>query len=283
MVQIDPKKSSIREIYHLMISAISPRPIAFVGSVNNLNEHNLAPYSFFNGFGANPPIVGFSPANSGRTGLPKDTLLNIEETKEFTISIVTKDIVNQVSLSSCEFSRNIDEFEKTGLTKFKSQIISPYGVKESPIIMECKLYDIIKLGDLPASGNLILGEIIFFHVDEKVLDEKNNINSKKINHIGRSGGNFYTESKNSFFEIHKPNCLGIGFDKLPADLLQSSLRGDELAKLASVKDIPELILNESLIYNSFEEVISEISFNLKNDDVMNSWQIFLNWENKSNV
>ena len=283
MVQIDPKKSSIREIYHLMISAISPRPIAFVGSVNNLNEHNLAPYSFFNGFGANPPIVGFSPANSGRTGLPKDTLLNIEETKEFTISIVTKDIVNQVSLSSCEFSRNIDEFEKTGLTKFKSQIISPYGVKESPIIMECKLYDIIKLGDLPASGNLILGEIIFFHVDEKVLDEKNNINSKEINHIGRSGGNFYTESKNSFFEIHKPNCLGIGFDKLPADLLQSSLRGDELAKLASVKDIPELILNESLIYNSFEEVISEISFNLKNDDVMNSWQIFLNWENKSNV
>ena len=155
MVQIDPKKSSIREIYHLMISAISPRPIAFVGWVNNLNEHNLAPYSFFNGFGANPPIVGFSPANSGRTGLPKDTLLNIEETKEFTISIVTKDIVNQVSLSSCEFSRNIDEFEKTGLTKFKSQIISPYGVKESPIIMECKLYDIIKLGDLPASGNLI--------------------------------------------------------------------------------------------------------------------------------
>ena len=283
MIQIDPKKSSIRDIYHLMISAISPRPIAFVGSVNNLDEHNLAPYSFFNGFGANPPIVGFSPANSGRTGLPKDTLLNIEETKEFTISIVTKDIVNQVSLSSCEFSRNVDEFEKTGLTKFKSQIISPYGVKESPIIMECKLYEIIKLGNLPASGNLILGEIIFFHIDEKVLDEKNKINSKEINHIGRSGGNFYTESKNSFFEIHKPNCLGIGFDKLPADLLQSSLKGDELAKLASVEYIPELILNESLVYHSLKEVISEISSSLKKDDVLKSWQIFLNWENNSNV
>tara|TARA_B100001094_G_scaffold320406_1_gene366577 strand:+ start:138 stop:989 length:852 start_codon:yes stop_codon:yes gene_type:complete len=283
MIQIDPKKSSIRDVYHLMISAISPRPIAFVGSVNNLDEHNLAPYSFFNGFGANPPIVGFSPANSGRTGLPKDTLLNIEETKEFTISIVTKDIVNQVSLSSCEFSRNVDEFEKTGLTKFKSQIISPYGVKESPIIMECKLYEIIKLGNLPASGNLILGEIIFFHIDEKVLDEKNKINSKEINHIGRSGGNFYTESKNSFFEIHKPNCLGVGFDKLPADLLQSSLRGDELAKLASVEYIPELILNESLACHSLKEVISEISSSLKKDDVQKSWQIFLNWENNSNV
>jgi len=282
MVKIDPKNSTIRDVYHLMISAISPRPIAFVGSVNSLNEHNLAPYSFFNGFGANPPIVGFSPANSGRTGLPKDTLLNIEETKEFTISVVTKNIVEQVSLSSCEFDRNIDEFNKTGLTKYKSKIISPYGVKESPIIMECKLHDIIKLGGLPASGNLILGEIVFFHIDDEFLDKDNKILSGKINHIGRSGGNFYTESKNSFFEVKKPNCVGIGFDNLPTKLLNSDLKGIHLAKLASVDKIPSLILSDSN-FNSFEKMIDAVSSKLKNDDVISAWQIFLNWENKKNV
>ena len=283
MIEINPKNSTIRDVYHLMISAISPRPIAFVGSVSNLNEHNLAPYSFFNGFGANPPIIGFSPANSGRTGLPKDTLLNIEETKEFTISIVTKNIVEQVSLSSCEYNRNIDEFDKTGLTKFKSKIVSPYGVKESPIVMECKLYDIIKLGGKPASGNLILGEIVYFHIDEKVLDEQNKIIPKKINHIGRSAGNFYTESKNSFFEVKKPNCIGIGFDSLPKKLLESSLMGTELAKMASIKEIPDLILDTFLNLDSFQAVIDEISSKLKEDDVSSAWQIFLNWNKSRNV
>ena len=162
-------------------------------------------------------------------------------------------------------------------------MISPFGVKESPIIMECKLYDIIKLGGLPASGNLILGEIVFFHIDDKVLDEKNKIISENINHIGRSGGNFYTESKNSLFEIKKPNYTGIGFDNLPKKLLQSSLKGSELAKMASVERIPSLISNNSLSFNSFKEVIDAISFKLKKDDAESAWQIFLKWDNSKNV
>ena len=137
------KDLDVKSVYHFLISGISPRPIALVGSIDKENNSNLAPFSFFNAFGANPPIVGFSPALSGRTGLPKDTLLNIRETKEFTISIVNSDMVGQISLSSCEFDRNTDEFDKAGLTKFKSKTIKPYAVKESNFIMECKLHNII--------------------------------------------------------------------------------------------------------------------------------------------
>ena len=162
----NPKKLDIKTNYHLMISGIVPRPIAFVSSISKKGEINLAPYSFFNGFGANPPIVGFSPALSGRTGLPKDTLLNIKETKEFTISIANSKMVGQVSLSSCEYSRDIDEFDKTGLSKEESIVVKPPFIKESSFSMECKLYDIIDLGNKPASGNLILGEIVMFHVSE---------------------------------------------------------------------------------------------------------------------
>ena len=142
------KELDIKSVYHLLISGISPRPIALVSSMDEKGNSNLAPFSFFNDFGANPPIIGFSPALSGRTGLPKDTLLNIKDTKEFTISIVNSEIVEQISLSSCEFDKNIDEFTKTGLTKLKSKMIAPYGVAESNFIMECKLYNIIELGNL---------------------------------------------------------------------------------------------------------------------------------------
>ena len=153
-----------------MISGIVPRPIAFVSSISKNGAVNLAPYSFFNGFGANPPIVGFSPALSGRTGKPKDTLLNIQDTKEFTISIANSSMVGQVSLSSCEYERSIDEFDITGLTKKDSDLVAPPYVSESAFVMECKLHDIIYLGNKPASGNLILGEIVMFHVSEEILD-----------------------------------------------------------------------------------------------------------------
>ena len=126
--EFNSKKLDIKSIYHLLISGISPRPIALVGSIDKNGNSNLAPYSFFNAFGANPPIVGFSPALSGRTGLPKDTLLNIRDTKEFTISIINSQMVEQISLSSCEFDKSIDEFVKTGLKKYKSKMIKNFGV-----------------------------------------------------------------------------------------------------------------------------------------------------------
>ena len=264
----------IKSVYHLLISGISPRPIALVGSIDKKNNSNLAPFSFFNAFGANPPIVGFSPALSGRTGLPKDTLLNIKDTKEFTISIVNSEIVEQISLSSCEFDKNVDEFTKSGLTKLNSKMIAPYGVAESNFIMECKLYNIIELGNKPASGNLILGEVIQFHINKSILTKTDSVDPHKLDPIARNGGSWYTETKKGLFELKKPKNIGIGFDFLPAYIRDSSLSGNELAKLASVEKIPNYIKN-NYDFNSKQEIFSSIKSNIQDNNIDEAWQLTL--------
>ena len=264
----------VKSVYHLLISGISPRPIALVGSLDENGISNLAPFSFFNAFGANPPIIGFSPALSGRTGLPKDTLLNIKETEEFTISIVNSSIVEQISLSSCEFDKNIDEFVKTGLTKYKSENIGAYGVQESNFIMECKLHDIISLGGKPGSGNLILGEVLQFHINKSILTETNQVDPYKLDPIARNGGSWYTEAKKGLFELKKPNNIGIGFDQLPNYILNSSLTGNQLAKLASIKSIPSFKDNMYTI-DSREELIKSIKNKIDENDIDEAWQLIL--------
>ena len=275
--KINPNSNNVKENYHLLISGVSPRPIALVGSRDFDNNYNLAPFSFFNAFGANPPIIGFSPALSGRTGLPKDTLLNIKSTKEFTVSVVTSDLVYQTSLASCEFDKNVDEFSKSGLSKYNSKIILTPGVKESPFIMECKLIEIIDLGGKPGSGNLILGEVVFFHIDESLFDNDGSINPFKINQVGRNGGGWYTEVKKSLFSLSKPRGIGIGFDAIPLEFLDSKLTGNQLAKLASMIEVPELI-NINIPIN-FEDIIKKISIMLDNDEVEKAWHFILKWKN----
>lgn len=269
------KDLDVKSVYHLLISGISPRPIALVGSVDLENNANLAPFSFFNAFGANPPIVGFSPALSGRTGLPKDTLLNIRQVKEFTISIVNSSMVEQISLASCEFDKSVDEFEKTGLTKFKSKIVSPYAVSESNFIMECKLHDILELGNKPASGNLILGEVLKFHINESILDSTDKVDPYKLDPIARNGGSWYTEAKKGLFELKKPNNIGIGFDAIPDKIKKSKhFNGTQLAKLAGVKKIPE---NLKLKQNgSLSELYSICKEKLDNNQIQDAWQIIFN-------
>ena len=264
----------VKSVYHLLISGISPRPIALVGSLDENGISNLAPFSFFNAFGANPPIIGFSPALSGRTGLPKDTLLNIKETEEFTVSIVNSSIVEQISLSSCEFDKNIDEFVKTGLTKYKSENIGAYGVQESNFIMECKLHDIISLGENPGSGNLILGEVLQFHINKSILTDTNQVDPYKLDPIARNGGSWYTEAKKGLFELKKPNNIGIGFDQLPNYILNSSLTGNQLAKLASIKSIPFFKDNMYTI-DSKEELIKSIKNEIDKNDIDEAWQLIL--------
>ena len=264
----------VKSVYHLLISGISPRPIALVGSLDENGISNLAPFSFFNAFGANPPIIGFSPALSGRTGLPKDTLLNIKETEEFTVSIVNSSIVEQISLSSCEFDKNIDEFVKTGLTKYKSENIAAYGVQESNFIMECKLHDIISLGGKPGSGNLILGKVLQFHINESILTETNQVDPYKLDPIARNGGSWYTEAKKGLFELKKPNNIGIGFDQLPNYILNSNLTGNQLAKLASIKSIPSFKDNMYTI-DSKEELIKSIKNKININDIDEAWQLIL--------
>ena len=260
------------ENYKLMVASISPRPIAFVGTKSAKGYDNLAPFSFFNGFGANPPIIGFSPALSGRTGKPKDTLININETKEFTISVVNFNIANQMSLSSCEFSSTVDEFEKAGLSKEKSNLVKPYGVSESPIIFECKLVNILELGGKPGSGNLILGEIVAFHVNKNIIDDSNIIDEKSMDLIGRMGYGDYVQASKSMFTIYKPKFNGVGFDALPNKVKESKyLNGNHLAKLASVGEIPEdrNLRNDISEHKLFKNCIEK----LDSDNIDDAWQI----------
>jgi len=275
--KIDLKDLELKEIYNLMISGISPRPIAFVGTQDKSGNDNLAPFSYFNAFGSNPPIVGFSPANSGRTGKQKDTLINIRSTKEFSISMINYSMVEQVSLSSCEFESKIDEFVKSGLTKKQSSVIKPYSVSESYFIMECKLHDIIELGGKPGSGNLILGEILSFHVSPDIFDENNKIDPVKLDPISRLGYNYYSRSRDGFFQIHKPKHNGIGFDGLP-ELLRSSVHftGNELAKLAGVKSLPKIELEFDYLDSlSSDNLILKVKESLSNMDLEMSWQAAL--------
>ena len=260
---------SMVENYRLMIASISPRPIAFVGTQDVNKNDNLAPFSFFNGFGANPPIVGFSPALSGKTGEPKDTLLNIKKTKEFTISMVSFEMGEQMSLSSCGFPSNIDEFNKAGFTKNKSVLIKPSGVSEAPIILECKLIDIIELGGKPGSGNLILGEIIAFHIKEDLLNS-GAIDEKAMDLIGRMGAGHYTRAKSAMYTINKPKCLSVGFDALPDKIKNSEyFTGSHLAKLASVEKIPSNKNKDINVPDLYRECINKLDSN----EIDDAWQI----------
>ena len=275
--EIEISNLELREIYDLMISGISPRPIAFVGTQDKTGNDNLAPFSYFNAFGSNPPIVGFSPANSGRTGKQKDTLINIRSTKEFSISMINYDMVEQVSLSSCEFESKIDEFVKSGLTKKESSKIKPYSVNESYFIMECKLHKILELGGNPGSGNLVLGEIVNFHISPDILDKDNKIDPVKLDPISRLGYNYYSRSRDGFFQIHKPKHNGIGFDGLP-ELLRTSdhFTGNELAKLAGVKSLPEIEIEFDYLDSlSSDNLILKVKESLLNMDLEISWQAAL--------
>ena len=272
----NPNELDVKTNYHLMVSGIVPRPIAFVSSISKKGEINLAPYSFFNGFGANPPIVGFSPALSGRTGLPKDTLLNIKDTEEFTISIANSKMVGQVSLSSCEYSRDIDEFNKTGLSKEKSLFVRPPFIKESSFSMECKLYDIIDLGGKPASGNLILGEIVMFHVSEDILNQNNQIDPMLLDAISRMGGSWYSKSNKGLFEFKKPRYNGIGFDNIPSKILKShNITANELAQLASIEKKPEILADLYDLYKSKKINDLELIFKkyINENELEKAWTI----------
>ena len=268
----DPSKLDIKTNYHLLISGIIPRPIAFVTTQDKDENCNLAPFSFYNGFSANPPIIGFSPALSGRTGVPKDTLLNVRDVSEFTVSLVTSIMTEQMAMASSAYERDVDEFIKSGLTKRESQIVKPPHVHESPFIMECKLWDIIEMGGLPAGGNLILGEVVMFHVREDVYSGER-IDPHKLDAVSRLGYSWYSRANDGLFELKRPSGNGIGFDALPQFLLESnSLTGSELSRLASCVDIPKMVdtnLSELDDTHLEEKLKSVLGIN----DTDSAWQI----------
>ncbi len=248
MLSLDPKELPIPKLHQLLLGAIGPRPIAFASTIDENGNHNLSPFSFFNVFSANPPILIFSPARSGRTNETKDTYKNVKKVPEVVINIVTYDIVQQMSLSSSPYAPEVDEFVKAGFTSLESDLVRPRRVAESPVQFECKVNQIIELGAEGGAGNLIICEVVKMHINENVLDANGLIDQHKINLVARMGGNWYCHANEaSMFEVAKPlTTVGIGFDNLPSDILISSvLTKNDLGLLAGIEKLPnETDVNE---------------------------------------
>jgi len=240
MLSIDPKDISTSKLHSYLLSSVAPRPIAFASTIDAQGNPNLSPFSFFNVFSANPPIMIFSPARRVRNNTTKHTLENVLETKEVVINVVNYDLVQQASLSSTEYPEGVNEFEKAGLNMLKSDIVKPFRVAESPVQFECKVNDIIKLGNEGGAGNLIICEVLKLHISKDILEEDETINQVKLDLVARSGGSYYTRAKNGFFEIPKPiSTLGIGVDNMPEKVKNSyTLSGNDLGMLGNVEVLP---------------------------------------------
>jgi flavin reductase (DIM6/NTAB) family NADH-FMN oxidoreductase RutF len=248
MFSINPKDLTVPVLQKYLQNAIAPRPICFASTISQSGEPNLSPFSFFNLFSSNPPIAVFSPAYSGRTGAPKDTLLNVLEVPEVVINMVTYDMVQQTSLSSSPFPKGVNEFVKSGFTPLASELVKPFRVKESPVQMECKVVEVKELGKAGGAGNLVICEIIRIHISEKVLNANNQIDTQKIDLVARMGDNWYCRAKgDALFEVQKPiTTIGIGIDALPEHIRHSTvLTGNNLGLLGSVEHLP---LPEEIAY-----------------------------------
>ena len=240
MISLDPKDLSTGNLHGYLLSAVAPRPIAFASTMDADGNANLSPFSFFNVFSANPPIMIFSPARRVRDNTTKHTLENVELTKEVVINVVNYDIVQQMSLSSTEYPKGVNEFEKAGLTMLASDIVKPFRVAESPVQFECKVNDIVNLGTNGGAGNLVICEVVKLHITEEVMNEDETINQEALDLVARAGGSYYSRAKKGFFEIPKPlKKLGIGVDKMPEDVKDSMiLTGNDLGMLANVETLP---------------------------------------------
>jgi flavin reductase (DIM6/NTAB) family NADH-FMN oxidoreductase RutF len=248
MLSLDPKELTVQRLHQLLLGAIGPRPIAFASTLDADGNANLAPFSFFNVFSANPPILVFSPARSGRTGQSKDTFNNAKAVPEVVINVVNYNMVHQMSLASSPYAPGIDEFIKAGFTPLASEKVAPYRVAQAPVQFECKVNQIIELGQEGGAGNLIICEVVQLHIQEELLNENGLIDQHKIDLVARMGGDWYCRANSaSMFEIKKPiTSCGIGYDALPQDIKSSQvLSGNDLGQLAGIEELPnETDVNE---------------------------------------
>lgn len=284
MFSIKPKDIPTSKLHGYLLGAVAPRPIAFASTIDENGNPNLSPFSFFNVFGSNPPMMIFSPARRVRGNTTKHTLQNIEKVKEVVINVVNFDIVQQMSLSSSEYPQGVNEFEKAGFTMLSSDEVSPFRVAESPVQFECKVTDIIYTGDEGGAGNLIVCEVIKIHINESVLDANGMIDQYKIDLVARAGGSFYSRARDGFFEIPKPiSTLGIGIDKIPLPVKNSTvLTGNNLGMLANItllptdedvdnfaKEHPQFIGLEMGKKHTFAQQY------LDNNDIESAWKVLL--------
>ena len=288
MLSINPKELAPAKLQGYLQTAVSPRPIAFASTIDENGTPNLSPFSFFNVFSSNPPILIFSPARRVRNNTIKHTLINVQDTKEVVINIVNYDMVQQMSLSSTEYPDGVNEFEKAGFTMLASDLIKPFRVAESPVQFECKVNEIIALGDQGGAGNLVICEVVKIHIREEVLDENNMIDQHKIDVVSRLGGNWYSRANAGLFEVEKPlTTLGIGVDQIPAFIKESTFfNGNDLGKLGNVEKIPTQEEITIFVKENFEvkAVLSADDLNKKfekakeyldQNQVLNAWKLLL--------
>jgi flavin reductase (DIM6/NTAB) family NADH-FMN oxidoreductase RutF len=284
MLSINPSDISVEKLQTYLQCAVAPRPIAFASTIDENGNPNLSPFSFFNMFSTQPPILIFSPARRVRDNTIKHTLQNVKATKEVVINTVNFEMVQQMSLSSTEYAKGVNEFEKAGFSMVSSEKVKPYRVGESPIQLECKVNNIIELGTEGGAGNLVICEVVKIHINEKYLDENGVINQHKLDLVARAGGNYYSRAKEGFFEIPKPlSTLGVGVDAIPLEYRNSKvLTGNDLGLLGNVEAIPlkedvnkfakehaQFIGIDSLKKHTFVKSL------LEKNDVVSAWKALL--------
>ena len=284
MLTIHPKDIPTARLHGYLLSAVAPRPIALASTIDEEGNPNLSPFSFFNVFSANPPILIFSPARRVRDNTTKHTLENAKVTGEVVINVVNHSIVQQTSLSSTEYGKGVNEFDKAGFTMLSSEKIKPFRVKESPVQFECKILEIKALGNEGGAGNLIICEVVCMHIDEAVLDENGRIDQLKLDLVARAGGSFYSRANTSFFEIPKPiQQKGIGIDLLPLTIRSSQiLTGNDLGQLGNVELLPEASDVNKFMQDNPQFMTSEINEKhkfaqefLSKNDVESAWKVLL--------
>jgi flavin reductase (DIM6/NTAB) family NADH-FMN oxidoreductase RutF len=281
---IDPGTISVPEMHGYLLGAIAPRPIAFASTIDQNGHVNLSPFSFFNCFGANPPILIFSPARRGRDNTTKHSYENVLEVPEVVINMVSYDMVEQMSLASTEYDKGINEFIKSGLTPVPSDLVKPPRVGESPVAFECKVLEVKSTGEEGGAGNLVICEVIRAHIARRVLDGNGKIDPFKLDAVARMGGNWYCRAQgDALFEIPKPlTSKGIGVDMLPDEIRTSSiLTGNDLARLANVESLPTISPMDDSVKATYDMLLSKEDKHdlakelLKQDRTEDAWQVLL--------
>lgn len=287
MLTIDPREVPTAKLHGYLLGAVAPRPIALASTVDAEGRPNLSPFSFFNVFSSNPPLMIFSPNRRVRDNTTKHTLENAKKTREVVINVVNYDIVQQTSLSSTEYAEGVNEFEKAGFTMLPSDFVKPFRVAESPVQFECKVTNIIEMGQEGGSGNLILCEVVKIHVRKSILDDNGAIDQHKIDLVSRMGGNWYGRSNVGMFEVPKPlSSLGIGVDLIPEEIRFSKiLTGNDLGMLGNIEqrpsesevrafaDTPEM--KQFFAGVEITEVHTKAQGFLSNGDVISAWKVLL--------
>jgi flavin reductase (DIM6/NTAB) family NADH-FMN oxidoreductase RutF len=277
MITINPKDVSVSTFHSYLLGAVTPRPIALASSVDLEGNVNLSPFSFFNCFGANPPILIFSPSRRVRDNTTKHTYENVLEVPEVVIHIVSFSMVQQVSLASSEYPKNINEFQKAGFQAVRSELVRPPRVAESPVAMECKVRQVIPTGDQGGAGNLIICEVLLMHIREEVMTN-GKIDPYKLDAVSRLGGDYYARiNGESIFVVPKPlDKPGIGIDRLPEEIRTSTvLTGNDLAKLANLSEIPTVEVRALTHHQDAAKRHREAKALLEQNKISEAWRILL--------